>query len=71
MITYCSYRFTEIEDESALLAFFNKHFQDSIPLIGEDKLTEVFFTVPPSPLVSVKVTRGYEIASQKKSNKRI
>lgn len=47
--------FKNIDDEGKLLAFFEKYFPDSIPLIGRKKLVEDFFAGSPSPLVSVKV----------------
>lgn len=48
--------FDEIGDtKEGLLSFFNKHFPDVIPLIGEDKLVEDYFKNPKLPLISIKV----------------
>ncbi|XP_028393248.1 uncharacterized protein LOC114517663 [Dendronephthya gigantea] len=46
--------FDALKTEDDLLTFFKKHFQDTIPLMGEKKLVEKFFSFPPSPMVSVK-----------------
>ena len=38
-----------------LIAFFEREFPDSIPLIGEEKLISDFFANPKSALMSIKV----------------
>lgn len=53
--------FKSIDSEEKLLNFFNKYFKDSIPLIGEKKLIDDFFSGSPSALVAIKV--GYIIIS--------
>ena len=48
--------FNEIGDtREGLLAFFNKHFPDVIPLIGEEKLVTDYFRNSKLPLISIKV----------------
>ncbi|KAM6217442.1 kynurenine 3-monooxygenase [Rhynchocyon petersi] len=37
-----------------VLDFFQKHFPDSIPLIGEQALMQDFFLLPAQPMISVK-----------------
>lgn len=49
--------FKDLNSEDKLIAFFEKYFPDSIPLIGKKKLIEDFFAGSPSPLVAVKVIR--------------
>ena len=39
-----------------LIAFFQREFPDSIPLIGEKKLVSDFFANPKTALMSIKVT---------------
>lgn len=51
-------KFKNLDTEEKLLAFFEKYFPDSIPLIGKQKLVEDFFAVKPSPLVAVKVIKA-------------
>ncbi|XP_035436851.2 kynurenine 3-monooxygenase [Spodoptera frugiperda] len=53
-------KFKNLDTEEKLLAFFEKYFPDSIPLIGKQKLVEDFFAVKPSPLVAVKC-RPYHV----------
>ncbi|KAF9420868.1 hypothetical protein HW555_003054 [Spodoptera exigua] len=53
-------KFKNLDTEEKLLAFFEKYFPDSIPLIGKKKLVEDFFAVSPSPLVAVKC-RPYHV----------
>jgi kynurenine 3-monooxygenase len=38
-----------------LIAFFEREFPDSIPLIGREKLIKDFFANPKSSLMSIKV----------------
>lgn len=47
--------FQSLDTEDKLLAFFEKYFPDSIPLIGRKKLLEDFFNGKPAPLVTIKV----------------
>lgn len=49
-------QFSALDSPSRLLNFFQKHFPDSINLIGKEKLIHDFFAATPSHLVSVKVT---------------
>lgn len=47
--------FDEIGDTGeGLLAFFNRHFPDVIPLIGEEKLVTDYFRNSKLPLISIK-----------------
>jgi kynurenine 3-monooxygenase len=46
--------FESITDSQSLLQFFDEHFNDSIPLIGRDRLVADYFANPAPPLVSVK-----------------
>ena len=46
--------FESIKDKNDLLNFFLTYFPDAIPLIGEQNLIKDFFSIKPSPLVSVK-----------------
>ena len=43
------------ETREGLLNFFNKHFPDVIPLIGEEKLVTDYFSNSKLPLISIKV----------------
>ena len=56
-------KFKSIETEEDLLAFFMKYFQDSVPLIGADKLVEEYFTNPVGGTISVKCTPHYMAGS--------
>ena len=48
--------FDEVGDtREGLLAFFNRHFPDVIPLIGEEKLVADYFRNSKLPLISIKV----------------
>ncbi|KAJ8725482.1 hypothetical protein PYW08_003665 [Mythimna loreyi] len=53
-------KFKSLDTEEKLLAFFEKYFPDSIPLIGKEKLVEDFFAESPSPLVAIKC-RPYHV----------
>ncbi|PZC82837.1 hypothetical protein B5X24_HaOG209622 [Helicoverpa armigera] len=53
-------KFKNLDTEEKLIAFFDKYFPDSIPLIGKDKLIEDFFAGSPSPLVAIKC-RPYNV----------
>lgn len=46
--------FDSIQTEKDLLAFFTKHFPDSIDLIGVDRLMKDYFTNPTSSLISLR-----------------
>lgn len=48
-------QFAALDTPARLLNFFQKHFPDSIALIGKDKLVKDFFAATASHLVSVKV----------------
>ncbi|KAF1800510.1 hypothetical protein V8B55DRAFT_1535478 [Mucor lusitanicus] len=48
--------FEDIKTEDQLLAFFQEHFNDSIPLIGEAALKSDFFGNPRGSLVTVKAS---------------
>lgn len=47
--------FKSINLEEELLEFFEEHFNDAIPLIGEQRLKEEYFRNPRGPLLSIKV----------------
>uniref|UniRef100_A0A2A4JYU4 FAD-binding domain-containing protein n=1 Tax=Heliothis virescens TaxID=7102 RepID=A0A2A4JYU4_HELVI len=53
-------KFKNLDTEEKLIAFFEKYFPDSIPLIGKDKLVEDFFAGSASPLVAIKC-RPYHV----------
>jgi len=55
--------FNSIETDEDLLAFFLQHFQDSVSLIGPDKLVEEYFTNPVGKLMSVKCTPHFMAGS--------
>ncbi|XP_007940908.2 LOW QUALITY PROTEIN: kynurenine 3-monooxygenase [Orycteropus afer afer] len=46
--------FEKLLTGSDVLDFFQKYFLDSIPLIGEQALTQDFFLLPPQPMISIK-----------------
>ena len=46
--------FNSIMNEDDLLAFFEKHFEDSIQLIGADELVQDYFKNPTGNLITVK-----------------
>ena len=46
--------FNSIKNEDDLLAFFEKHFKDSIQLIGADELVQDYFKNPTGSLITVK-----------------
>ena len=49
--------FDTLDSPGKLIEFFETYYPDSIPLIGKDRLVRDFFSIKPSPLVSVKVIR--------------
>lgn len=51
--------FASLRTRDLLMAFFHKHFQDAIPLIGEEKLVKDFFASKPQSLISVKVSINF------------
>ena len=51
--------FDKIKTEEDVLAFFNKHFPDSIDKIGADSLVDDFFKNPTGSLVSIKCSPHY------------
>ncbi|GBP86830.1 Kynurenine 3-monooxygenase [Eumeta japonica] len=55
--------FKDLNTEERLLAFFDKYFTDSVPLIGKDKLLKDFFGGSPSTLVAVKC-RPYHVSDK-------
>ena len=46
--------FDEIQDEATLMIFFEKHYPDSIALIGRERLCSDYFQNKPSMLISIK-----------------
>ncbi|XP_046429155.1 kynurenine 3-monooxygenase [Neodiprion fabricii] len=46
--------FNSLNTARKLLDFFREQFPDAVPLLGEDKLTEDFFSNKPLPLISIK-----------------
>lgn len=46
--------YDEVGTEERLLAFFERHFADSIPLLTRSGLIASFFNAKPSPLISIK-----------------
>ena len=46
--------FNSVKNEDDLLAFFEKHFEDSIQLIGADELVQDYFKNPTGSLITVK-----------------
>jgi kynurenine 3-monooxygenase len=55
--------FDSIKSSDELLKFFEAHFPDSIPLIGEERLVKDFFKIPAQYLISVKC-RPYHVSSK-------
>ena len=55
-------KFEDLTTPEKLLAFFQTHYPDSIPLIGKERLVKDFFATKPSGLISVKV--GHFIKSK-------
>ena len=51
--------FDTIKTKDHLMAFFEKHFPDSIDKIGTEKLVTDFFENPLSPMISVKCSPYY------------
>jgi len=49
-------KFDEIKTETQLIAFFESHFPDAIPLFGHDHLIKNYFENPMGSLMSVKVS---------------
>lgn len=47
--------FEKLKTSQEILWFFEKHFADAVPLIGEKRLLEDFSKTKPQHLVSVKV----------------
>ena len=54
-VTICC-RFDEIKDEASLMGFFEKHYPDSIALIGRERLCKDYFSNKPSMLISIKAS---------------
>ncbi|KAI8373472.1 hypothetical protein EDC96DRAFT_438354 [Choanephora cucurbitarum] len=48
--------FDQIQTEEALMSFFEEHFNDAIPLIGEESLKYAYFNNPHGSLVSIKAS---------------
>ena len=48
-------KFETIKTDADVLEFFRQEFPDSIPLLGEKNLVEMFFSNPIGSLVTVKV----------------
>ncbi|CAG8630533.1 4960_t:CDS:2 [Paraglomus brasilianum] len=48
--------FEAIKTENDLMSFFQKHFPDSIPLMGAQNLKEEYFRNPKGPMMSIKCT---------------
>nr|XP_022328908.1 kynurenine 3-monooxygenase-like [Crassostrea virginica] len=46
--------FSDIKTEEDLMNFFNEKFPDSIPLMGEETLKEIYMSSKPLPMVSIK-----------------
>ncbi|XP_004619072.2 kynurenine 3-monooxygenase [Sorex araneus] len=46
--------FEKLVTSSDVLNFFQKYFPDSIPLMGEQALTQDFFQLPAQPMISIK-----------------
>jgi len=46
--------FDGITNGTDLLNFFEEYYADSIPLIGKDRLVQDYFSIKPSPLISIK-----------------
>ncbi|KAH8325179.1 hypothetical protein KR074_009069, partial [Drosophila pseudoananassae] len=46
--------FSKIQTKDQLLEFFQEHFSDALPLIGEEQLVKDFFKTKPQHLVSIK-----------------
>jgi kynurenine 3-monooxygenase len=47
--------FEELNTREQVLEFFREHFNDSIPLIGEERLLDAYFGNPRGALISIKV----------------
>lgn len=56
-------RFASITDAAGLLAFFDEHFADVVPLMGVERLVRDFFAVRPQHLVSIKC-RPHHVADR-------
>ncbi|ORX47182.1 FAD/NAD(P)-binding domain-containing protein [Hesseltinella vesiculosa] len=48
--------FDTIDTEAKLLAFFNEHFADAVPLLGKDRLVADYFGNPRGSLISIKTS---------------
>ncbi|CAO3670810.1 unnamed protein product [Umbelopsis ramanniana] len=46
--------FEEIDTKERVLDFFHKEFKDSVPLLGEEKLVDEYFSNPRGSLISIK-----------------
>jgi kynurenine 3-monooxygenase len=53
--------FEELNTRSLVMDFFKKHFNDSIPLIGEERLLDEYFNNPRGALISIKVRRMHRV----------
>lgn len=47
--------FEEIDTKEKLMVFFKKHFHDAIPLIGEERIIDDYFTNPRGSLITIKL----------------
>ena len=52
---FISCRFDGITNAEDLVNFFEEYFQDSIALLGKEKMIEDYFNTRPLPLISIKV----------------
>lgn len=50
-------KFQALKTPKELQSFFKATFPDALPVIGGKELEEMFFSTPPSPLVSIKCGR--------------
>lgn len=48
-------KFEQLTTPEKLIAFFQTHYPDSLPLIGKERLVKDYFATKPSGLISVKV----------------
>ena len=49
------------------MSFFEKHYPDSIGLIGREKLCRDYFSTEPSMLISIKASNRQRSAGQRDS----
>lgn len=47
--------FDELNTRPLVIDFFKKQFNDAIPLIGENRLLDEYFSNPRGALISIKV----------------